>query len=98
LGETQHQVTLTKDFYIGVFEVTQKQWELVMSNWPSCFNNIDVREVRPVEQVSYNDIRGSTTGAGWPVNSNVDATSFMGKLRQKTGIEAFDLPTEAQWE
>ncbi len=69
-----------------------------MSNWPSCFNNIDVREVRPVEQVSYNDIRGSTTGAGWPVNSNVDATSFMGKLRQKTGIEAFDLPTEAQWE
>ncbi len=26
-NETQHQVTLTQDFYIGVFEVTQKQWE-----------------------------------------------------------------------
>ena len=24
--EMQHRVTLTKDFYIGVFEVTQKQW------------------------------------------------------------------------
>jgi hypothetical protein len=24
--EAQRQVTLTKDFYIGVFEVTQKQW------------------------------------------------------------------------
>ena len=96
--ETQHQVTLTKDFYIGVFEVTQKQWELVMGNWPSYFNNIDVREVRPVETVSYDDIRGSTAGAEWPSNSNVDADSFMGKLRQKTGIDAFDLPTEAQWE
>jgi formylglycine-generating enzyme required for sulfatase activity len=25
-NETQHQVTLTSDFYIGVFEVTQRQW------------------------------------------------------------------------
>jgi hypothetical protein len=32
-------MTLTKDFYIGVFEVTQRQWELVMGNRPSYFNN-----------------------------------------------------------
>jgi formylglycine-generating enzyme required for sulfatase activity len=96
--ERQHQVTLTKDVYIGVFEVTQKQWERVMGTWPSYFNNTSVRDVRPVEQVSCNDIRGSSAGAGWPANSNVDATSFMGQLRQKTGLTTLDLPTEAQWE
>ena len=37
--ETQHAVTLTKAFFIGVFEVTQRQWELVMGSRPSYFNN-----------------------------------------------------------
>jgi len=95
--ETQHHVTLTKDFYAGVFEVTQKQWHLVMGNWPSWFENESCRDSRPVEQVSYEDIRGSTTGLGWPFNNNVDAGSFLGRLRARTGLE-FDLPTEAQWE
>ncbi len=95
--ETQHQVTLTQDFYIGVFEVTQKQWERVMGDWPSWFNNTTHRNARPVEQVSYNTIRGSSAGSGWPADSNVDATSFMGRLRSRTG-RAFDLPTESQWE
>ncbi len=95
--ETQHQVTLTQPFYVGVFEVTQKQWERVMGTWPSYFNNTSYRDARPVEQVSYDMIRGSTAGAGWPANSNVDSDSFMGRLRARTG-KAFDLPTEAQWE
>ncbi len=42
-------------------------------------------------------IRGSSVGAGWPTTSAVDSSSFLGKLRARTGIE-FDLPTEAQWE
>ncbi len=96
-NETQHQVTLTQDFYIGVFEVTQKQWERVMGTWPSYFKNSSYRDSRPVEQVSYNAIRGSSAGAGWPANGNVDADSFMGRLRSRTG-HAFDLPTESQWE
>ncbi|MDD4032799.1 MAG: SUMF1/EgtB/PvdO family nonheme iron enzyme, partial [Bacteroidales bacterium] len=95
--ETQHQVTLTKDFYVGVFEVTQKQWERVMGNWPSYFTNASCRDSRPVEKVSYEDIRGSDTGSGWPANNDVDAGSFMGRLRARTGLD-FDLPTEAQWE
>ena len=95
--EPQHAVTLTKDFYIGVFEVTQKQWERVMGNWPSYFSNATCRETRPVEAVSYNDIRGTNAGANWPTDGNVDTNSFMGRLRAKTG-QAFDLPTEAQWE
>ena len=28
----------------------------------------------------------------------MDGTSFLGKLRAKTGLDTFDLPTEAQWE
>jgi formylglycine-generating enzyme required for sulfatase activity len=95
--ETQHEVTLTQDFYIGVFEVTQRQWERVMGDWPSFFNNASYRESRPVERVSYNMIRGSSAGAGWPANNNVDADSFMGRLRARTG-RTFDLPTESQWE
>lgn len=29
-NETQHQVTLTKGYYLGKYEVTQAQWERVM--------------------------------------------------------------------
>jgi len=96
--ETQHEVTLTEDLYVGVFEVTQRQWERVMGTWPSYFNNATCRDTRPVEEVSYNDVRGSTSGATWPVSNSVDATSFMGILRQKTGLATLDLPTAAQWE
>jgi formylglycine-generating enzyme required for sulfatase activity len=100
--EGLHQVTLTKDFYIGVFEVTQKQWERVMGSWPSYFNNASYRDSRPVERVSYHDIRenpaNSAISPNWPTSSQVHADSFMGKLRAKTGLATFDLPTESQWE
>lgn len=92
-NETQHEVTLTKDFYIGVFETTQKQYELITGSNPSNHKG----DARPVECVSYNMIRGSEKGSGWPADSNVDETSFLGILRAKTGLN-FDLPTEAQWE
>jgi serine/threonine protein kinase/formylglycine-generating enzyme required for sulfatase activity len=95
--EPLHEVKLTRALYVGVFEVTQKQWWWLMNNWPSYFNNPQCRDARPVESVSYNDIRGSNDGAGWPSSNRVDADSFLGRLRAKTGL-AFDLPTEAQWE
>lgn len=94
--ETQHQVTLTEDFYIGVFEITQKQYSLIYGSNPSSYKG----DTRPVEYVSYNTIRGTggTAGAGWPTYGHaVDSGSFLGKLRAKTG-KTFDLPTEAQWE
>lgn len=55
MGKTgkQHKVTLTKDFYIGVFEVTQGQWEKVMKSNPAQFKNIG--KGAPVEQVSWDD-------------------------------------------
>ena len=91
--EDLHGVVLTKPFYIGVFEVTQKQYQLVMGSNPSSRKG----DMRPVEQVSYNNIRGSVNGAGWPTHNQVDANSFMGRLRSKVNM-LFDLPTEAQWE
>jgi formylglycine-generating enzyme required for sulfatase activity len=102
-NETQHQVTLTKDFYMGVFEVTQRQWELVMGDRPSYFNNAACYSTRPVESITYNMIRENTydiddPAVDWPNNSAVNAKSFMGKLRAKTGLSTFDLPTESQWE
>ena len=88
---------ITKPFYIGVFEVTQRQYELVMESRPSYFNNDSCYTTRPVEKVSYDMIRGSSAGAGWPASFAVDGDSFMGRLRSKTSIDGFDLPTEAQW-
>ena len=94
--ETQVSVIIKKMFYIGVFECTQRQWELVMGSNPSS----ETGDCRPVDCVSYDMIRGTgaTAGAGWPTYGHaVDAASFMGVLRAKTGL-AFDLPTSAQWE
>lgn len=87
--------TLTKPFYMGLFEVTQKQWTLVMGSNPSSSHGVG--DAYPVYYVSYNMIRGSSEGAKWPSSAKVDASSFLGKLQARTGIN-FDLPTEAQWE
>lgn len=92
-SETQHQVTLTEDFYIGVFPITQKQFFLVYGSNPSNYQG----DTRPVEKINYGILRGESKGAGWPSSNEVDEDSFLGKLRAKTGRD-FDLPTEAQWE
>ncbi len=101
-NESQHAVTLTNGFYIGMFEVTQRQWELVMGNRPSYFTNAAYYATRPVETVSYYDVRENPTNGAitpnWPASAQVHASSFMGRLRARTGMSMFDLPTEAQWE
>jgi formylglycine-generating enzyme required for sulfatase activity len=51
MGFGAHQVTLTKPFYLGVYEVTQEQYERVMGTNPSDFNGAK----NPVEQVSWED-------------------------------------------
>jgi formylglycine-generating enzyme required for sulfatase activity len=52
LDETQHKVTLTKGFYMGIYTVTQDQWQAVMGNNPSYFKG---EKNLPVERVSWND-------------------------------------------
>jgi formylglycine-generating enzyme required for sulfatase activity len=49
--ELQHEVKITKPFYLGKYEVTQAQWQRVMGSNPSRFKGSD----RPVEHVSWDD-------------------------------------------
>ena len=92
-NEVLHRVTISRPFYMGAFEVTQKQYELVMGENPSHYKG----DARPVESLSYDMIRGSQEGARWPSGNSVDSACFLGKIRERTGL-TFDLPTEAQWE
>jgi formylglycine-generating enzyme required for sulfatase activity len=99
LGDTQNganNVTLTKDMYVGVFEVTQQQWNRIMTDGTGT-------DTQAKHTVSYYDIRENPANTddpavNWPSSTAVNANSFVGKLRTKTGIAEFDLPTEAQWD
>ena len=84
LIEVQHQVTLTKGYWLGKYEVTQAQYEAIMGTNPSKLKGADL----PVEQVNWNDamefcakLTASEKAAG----------------RLPEGYE-YTLPTEAQWE
>ena len=91
--EDYHTVTLTKGFFIGIFEMTQAQsLNIVPTFDPSSFKD----PTRPIENVSFHNIRGSGPGLGWP-SEDVDWNCILGVLRTKTGL-TFDLPTDAQWE
>ncbi len=89
----EHNVTITKAFYIGIYELTVSQYNTIESTG-------DSKITRP-KAIDYDSLRGITYGATWPTKSDfrVDAKSFFGLLRSKTGNGiVFDLPTEAQWE
>ena len=86
--ERQFKATISKDFYIGVFEVTQSQYAKVMGTNPSQFQGKRVNGSTssfPVEQVSWND-----------------AVRFCKKLSERSEERAagrtYRLPTEAEWE
>ena len=48
----RHKVTLTRDFLIGKYAVTQALWESVMGSNPSAFKGVN----RPVECVTWFDV------------------------------------------
>ena len=82
-------------FYIGVFELTQMQYALVMDAWPSEMTNVTYRAARPVTNVNYEDVIGHNN---WPDNRVMGENSYIAKMRARTGLATFSLPTEAQWE
>lgn len=84
-----HEVSLTHPYYLGVFEVTQAQFEQVMKTNPSGFQgeavaNIDTSN-HPVEKVSWNEA--------------VDFCRVLSSLpEERSAGRKFRLPTEAEWE
>ena len=87
-NETQHEVTINKDYYLGVYEITQAQYEKVIGKNPSRFQGAEVGNENadlPVENVSWDD-----------------AVAFCKKLselpEEKKAGRVYRLPTEAQWE
>jgi sulfatase modifying factor 1 len=79
-----HKVSISRDFFIGRFEVTQSEWEMVMGSNPSGFQKERLgRDAsrNPVENVSWNDIR-----------------KFLRRLNRMDKTSLYRLPTEAEWE
>ena len=88
--ETEHNVTLTKGFYLGKYEVTQAQYEKVMDGITGDLNatpsHFDGQPNRPVEKASWNDVQ-----------------VFLARLNDQEAPNlpqgwAYILPTEAEWE
>lgn len=81
--ELQHVVILTKDFWIGKYPVTQRQWMSVMGTDPS--NDHDPANDLPVTNVTWNDCQSFI---------RLLNAEFEKQYRE----ERCSLPTEAQWE
>ena len=78
----QHQVTLTRGFWLGKFEVTQKQWALVMDTEPwSREDHVELDDHRPAVYLSWGDVQ-----------------LLLGALNSDAGESLYRLPTEAEWE
>ena len=94
-NEDLHKVTITEPFYMGIFEVTHEQWYRVYGGWSDYGES---HKCLPVHSPSsYWDLRGSVMDHR-PAGTTVRDDGFLGKLRTKTNLNGFDLPTEAQWE
>ena len=87
---------LTKDYYIGVFEITQQQWYLMTGNWPSAYSNLAWRATRPMDRF-YTELLFGSGGWQWPDVKTAKADSLLDKLQKKTGLMTLNLPTETQY-
>jgi formylglycine-generating enzyme required for sulfatase activity len=105
----QHEVTITKAFYLGRTEVTQEQWMKVMGENPSLFQQSNAKSIAEVYLSEYfinaTQITMTTEEAQSRADSSAKAVKFnpveltawddAQKFCAKTGMI---LPTEAQWE
>ena len=104
-SDYQHPVVLTKPFYIGVFEITQKQYLNVMGGTNPDAAEDHQGDERPIGNVTLEQIRGK----GWPSVTVPAAATFLGKLLAKCksandrgdfteSVAGLDIPTSFQWE
>ncbi len=88
----QHQVTISKPFSIGRYEVTQAQWEAVIGSNPY---------TRDRSNPYYNlpGMAARITRPDHPATvSWNDAQEFISRLNALEGHTRYRLPTEAEWE
>ncbi|MCD8534442.1 MAG: formylglycine-generating enzyme family protein [Verrucomicrobia bacterium] len=83
--ETQHEVRLTRGFWLGETEVTQRQWHAVMGTKPSQFKGYGDL---PVESVSWEECLRFC-------QKLTQSERMAGRL---SASMEYTLPTEAQWE
>lgn len=71
-SETQHQVTFTKPFYIGVFEVTAQQFYQIKAYYSNgAYGKSSATGNRPSTNCSYEFLRGSVAnGIDWPTTGH----------------------------
>ena len=98
----QHQVTISQNYYIGTYPVTQAQWTWLMGNNPSYHSkangDTDDQTQRPVEQVSWNDITTSTASPAFTCFLDVLNADRSETCPLCPENYVFRLPTEAEWE
>ena len=85
--ERQHVVTITKPFYMALFEMTRAQYTALTGKNPG--DNRGVGSTRPLSNCALTSFRGTGSTPG--------TSSVLGVLSRKTGL-TFELPSEAQWE
>ena len=84
-NNSQHEVEISEDYYLGTFEVTQKQWKDVMKTEPW----------KGKDGVMYGVLEGDDQPATYI--SWEGAVEFCQKLSLRDRVN-YRLPTEAQWE
>lgn len=91
MDEKPHNVKITTGFYLGKYEITQRQYALVMENNIADLSNIPSRfsgPGQPVEQVSWKDVQEFCARLTYLERRD---------QRLRKGW-AYCLPTEAEWE
>ena len=105
--QVAHLVTLSNDFYMGVYEMTQRQYERISGKSSTAYySNKAYYATRPMESLTWAKMRmsdkdGTVDGTySWPEHGHdVAPASILGMLRASVSQRVqFDLPTEAQWE
>jgi formylglycine-generating enzyme required for sulfatase activity len=99
--EIPHWVTLTSDYYMGIYPCTRIQYYKITGNAGTVtFKDYEDYDYRPVGRVPYYVVRGGRgSNINWPTTgSDVTSGSVIGNIRRKSLLDTIDLPTEAQWE